>query len=125
MSYDIRIAVKVAGADEDMYAVIAEPELHSPTYNLGEMFRACTGWDYEQSEFYNVEEVYPKIERGIYELTYNEKEYERYNPENGWGSISSALKALQSMKQCIDEIEAPDCWSGWNTIPKQYLYIAW
>ena len=46
MSYDLRIAVKVDGCDK--FAGIAEPEYSSPTYNLGKMFRACTGWDYKQ-----------------------------------------------------------------------------
>ena len=39
MSYDIRIAVKVEGAEKgNEYAVIEAPELSSPTYNLGKMF---------------------------------------------------------------------------------------
>lgn len=46
MSYDLRIAVKVDGCDK--FAQIAEPEYSNPTYNLGKMFRACTGWDYKQ-----------------------------------------------------------------------------
>ena len=50
MSYDLRIAVKVDGCDK--FAQIAEPEYSSPTYNLGKMFRACTGWDYKQGEYY-------------------------------------------------------------------------
>ena len=81
MSYDIRIAVKVAGA-EDVFADIAEPERSSPTYNLRDMFVACMNWDYEQGIYYKVSEIYPKIERGIYELTYNEKAYKKYNPPN-------------------------------------------
>ncbi len=44
MSYDLRVAVKVEGCDK--YANIAEPEYAHPTYNLGDMFRACTEWDY-------------------------------------------------------------------------------
>lgn len=124
MSYDLRIAVKVDGM-KDNYVVIAEPELHSPTYNLGEMFRACTGWDYEQSKFYKVSDVYPKIERGIYELTFNEDKYLPMNPENGWGSTKSALSALKSLKECIDEVENPDSWTTWNTVPKEYMYVAW
>lgn len=49
MSYDLRLAVKVEGT-KDLYAVIAEPEYDSPTYNIGEMFRACMGWDFEQGK---------------------------------------------------------------------------
>lgn len=128
MSYDLRIAVKVAGVpkdEPDLYVVIAEPELSHPTYNLGEMFRACTGWDYDQGEFYRVSDVYAKINRGIYELTYNEDKYLPMNPPNGWGSTKSALRALESLKKCIDEIEDPDSWTEWNTIPKALMYVAW
>lgn len=124
MSYDLRIAVKVAEAD-DLFVVIAEPERAHPTYNLSEMFRACTGWDYEQSEYYRVSDVYPNIERGIYELTYHEYAYLKYNPENGWGSTKSALAALVSLKQCIDSIEDPDDWNNINTVPKQHMWVAW
>lgn len=123
MSYDIKIAVKVE--DTDIFAVIAEPEYSSPTYNLREMFVACTGWDYTQGEFYKVEDVYDFIVHGIDELTNNEIDYIQYNPSNGWGSTTSAREALISMKECIDNIVDANSWTGWNTIPKKYLYISW
>ena len=126
MSYDLRIAVKVEGAEKgNEFAVIAEPEIHSPTYNLGEMFRRCTGWDFNQGEFYKVSEVYGNIERGIINLREYEAEFEKYNSPNGWGTTVSALRALESLKQCINEIEDPNIWTGWNTFPKGLLYVAW
>lgn len=128
MSYDIRIAVKVVGADptDNVFAVIAEPELSSPTYNLGEMFRRCTGWDFKQGEFYCVKDVYQNIVRGIINLTEHEDVFKKYNSPNGWGTTKSALLALRSLKDCIDEIENPNGWkSGWNTFPKSVLYVAW
>ena len=125
MSYDIRIAVKVKGPEEDMYAVIAEPEYSSPTYNLGEIFRACMDWDYDQGEWYNVAEIYQKIVLGCINLRYHADQFKKYNPSNGWGDTESALKALESLKACIDDIESPDVWSGWNMIPKAYLYMSW
>jgi hypothetical protein len=126
MSYDLRIAVKVEGAEKDNeFAIIAEPERNNPTYNLGEMFRACTGWDFKQSEFYKVSDVYQNIVRGIVNLTEHEDEFEKYNPPNGWGTTQSALAALKSLKECIDDIEDPHSWSGWNTFPKELRYVAW
>lgn len=124
MSYDLRIGVKVEGTD--IIAVIAEPEKHSPTYNLGQMFRAATGWEFEQSKWYRVSEVYPKIQRGLAELIAYPKKYKKYEPENGWGSIGSAIEALQSLKNCIDELSEEDspAW-GWNKVPKEYLWVAW
>lgn len=125
MSYDLRIAVKVAGTDEDLYAVIAEPEYNSPTYNLRDMFVACMEWDYDQGTWYKVSDVYQHIVRGIINLTENERQFWRYNSPNGWGDTMSALRALKSLKDCIDDIENPDGWYGWNTIPKGLLYLSW
>ena len=126
MSYDIRIAVKVDGAEKgNEYAVIAEPDLNSPTYNIGKMLRRCTDWDFKQGEYYRVSDVYQNIVRRIINLREHEEDYEKYNSPNGWGTTVSALKALESLKQCIDDIEDPNGWGGWNTFPKTLLYVAW
>lgn len=121
MSYDIRFAVKVAGHN-DMYAVIGEPERHSPTYNIGVMLRKCTGWDFKQSEWYKLTDVIPKIEHGIHELRFNEKEYEQYDAPNGWGTTQTALHALESILEW-----ATDTFNrGWNAdIPLEDIYICW
>lgn len=121
MSYDLRVGVKVEGTD--IIAVVEEPEMHSPTYNLGEMFRACTGWDFKQGEWYKASEVLPKIENGIRELLFNRKAYEQYNPPNGWGSISSAMEALESLRDCIYGTVAGDI--GWQAIPLEHLWVCW
>ena len=126
MSYDLRIAVKVEGAEKgNEYAIISEPEFAHPTYNIGEMLRKCTGWDFKQSEFYKVSDVYQNIVRGIINLREHEEEFEKYNSPNGWGTTKSALNALESLKQCIDDVENPNVWSEWNTFPKALLYVAW
>ena len=88
MSYDLRIGVKVENTD--IIAVIDEPERNSPTYNLGKMLRACTGWDFDQGEWYKVSEVLPLIEHGVKELYINEDAYKQYNAPNGWGTTISA-----------------------------------
>lgn len=115
MSYDLRVAVKVEGCDK--YANIAEPEYANPTYNLGDMFRACMGWDYKQGEYYSCDFVMPRVEHGIEELKHNRKKYEQYNPSNGWGSIDSAIQDLESLRACIyDQAEE---------IPLECLYMCW
>lgn len=119
MSYDLRIAVKVADTEDNTFIDIATPDYDEPTYNLGKMFRACTGWDFEQGKYYRVSEVYENIERGINELTYNEERYIPLNPDNGWGNTKSALVALKSLKECIDNI------TGWNTLPMSCMWVAW
>lgn len=122
MSYDLRLAVKVEGID--IYAVIDEPEHNSPTYNIGDMFRKCMGWDFEQGKFYNVAEIYSFIEHGINELEFNEKEYIKYNSPNGWGTTKAALVALRSLKECIDKNSEDSYWT-WQVIPKEHLWLAW
>ena len=82
MSYDIRFGVKVEGA-KDVYAIIGRPEYDSPTYNNRNIFVHSMGWDYHQGEWYPMNEVIPKVEHGIHELTFNEKEYKKYDPDNG------------------------------------------
>ncbi|MBR7150431.1 MAG: hypothetical protein IKD01_05405 [Oscillospiraceae bacterium] len=123
MSYDIRLGVKVEGAD-DLYAVIARPEYDSPTYNIGAMFRACTGWDFEQGVWYKVSEVLPLIQHGISELEWHEPKYRKYNAPNGWGTTGSALEALRSLEACIRE-NAPESSITWNEIPLDLMYVRW
>ena len=122
MSYDIRFGVKVDGMD-GYIAVIDEPEISDPTYNLREMFEACMDWDYEQGEWYNCSYAIPKFENGVKELEKDPKKYSKYNPANGWGSISTALAALKSVVKKAHEIES-GYWN-WNTIPFEHLYITW
>ena len=121
MSYDIRFGVKVADAD-GLIAVVGEPEYDSPTYNLRDMFVACMDWNYKQGEWYKVTDVIPKIERGIHELRFNAKEYEKYNPENGWGDLSSALRCLENW---LEEIYRYQSGWYWEDIPIEHLWFRW
>ena len=115
MSYDLRIAVKVEGLNK--FVCISTPEYDKPTYNLGQMFRACMNWDYSQGEYYKCADVIKNIEHGIRELRTNRKKYEKYNPSNGWGDLDGAIEVLESLRTCIYE-NAED-------IPIEYLYMAW
>lgn len=122
MSYDIRFGVKVEGMN-GYIAVIDAPDYDSPTYNLGEMFRACMDWDFNQSEWYNCAEVFPKIRHGQEELALHSKRYTKYNAKNGWGTVGDAKKCLDSIIQKIGEIVSGE-WS-WNEIPLEYLWMRW
>lgn len=115
MSYDLRLAVKVEGCGA--MVEIGEPELANPTYNLGKMFRACTGWDYSQGEYYRCSEVIEKIERGIRELRTNPWKYKSLEPSNGWGTLDGAIRVLESLRTYIYE-RAED-------IPIDCLWVAW
>ena len=122
MSYDLRLGVKPEGLDRVI--VIGEPELSSPTYNLGKMFRACTGWDFEQSEWYRVSNVWENINQGISELYVHPKRYKKMEPENGWGTLESAIKVLESLRDYIRSRTDEDC-AGDDAIPMEYLWVKW
>ena len=116
MSYDIEIGVRIY--DTDLYVCIAEPKYSSPTYNLSMMFRAATGWDFEQGKWYRCEEVIPMIENGIRELRINKDgKYFSLEPKNGWGTISSAVECLESMRDCIYRTA--------EEIPIEHLWVRW
>lgn len=115
MSYDLRISVKVEGLDK--FVTIAYPEINSPTYNLGDMFRKCMDWYYNQGEKYRCSEVIGYIEHGINELTYHSREYEVFVPANGYGDIGEALETLKSLRKCIREQA--------EYIPMEYMYMNW
>ena len=117
MSYDIRFGVKVAGAKDDVYAVIGHPEYDSPTYNNRDIFVRCLDWDYHQGDWYKLADVMPKIERGIRELKFNKDAYKELEPKNGWGTISSAVECLESMRDCIYRTA--------EEIPIEHLWVRW
>lgn len=122
MSYDIRFGVKVAGAQDDIYAVIGEPELASPTYNNAQIFRKSMGWNFSTSEWYKVTDIIPYIEHGIHELRFNRNAYIDLEPDNGWGGIQSSLNALLSIMKWITEGKD----ESWNAdIPLECIYMTW
>jgi len=125
MSYDIRFGVKVVGVD-DCYAVIGHPEYDSPTYNLRDIFVRSMDWDYHQGEWYKITEVLPKIQHGITELTLHPQRYKKLEPENGWGTVGSAIECLRSV---VDYFSA-NSWDGlrgsWNAdVPIDCIYMRW
>ena len=126
MSYDIRFGVKVAGAADDVYAVIGEPEYASPTYNNRDIFVKSMDWDYRQNEWYPMADVLPKVEKGIHELTFNAKAYKSLEPENGWGGVGSALQALESIIDWFSDDWSSGWKGGWNAdVPIECIYMSW
>ena len=126
MSYDIRFGVKVAGAPEGCYAVIGEPQYNCPTYNLRDIFVKSMDWDYKQGEWYTITEVMPKIQRGITELTMHPEKYKKLEPENGWGTIGSAVWCLKSVVDYFSPESFGGLSGGWNAdIPIVCIYMSW
>ena len=121
MSYDIRFSVKVEGA-KDVYAIIGRPEYDSQTYNNRDIFVHSMDWDYKQGQWYPMNEVMPRIERGIHELTYNEMQYKQYEPDNGWGGTQSALHCLKSIHKYF--YPEKEWYREWDAdIPLECIYM--
>lgn len=112
MSYDLEILGKI---ENGQYICIDEPKRRSPTYNLGKMFRAAMDWDFDQGTIYNVADIFKNIQRGIAELERQPEKYVQYEPENKWGTVSSALEDLRSLRDCILR----------QDIDTKYLYMRW
>lgn len=115
MSYDLRIMVKIEGCG--IYKTIATPEYDNPTYNLRKMFVACMDWNYKQGEIYKCSDIINNVNKGITELESNRKQYEIYNPANGWGDLDNAIVVLKSLRDCIYEHA--------EEIPIDCLYMSW
>lgn len=115
MSYCIGVYVKVDGCDK--YVQAAYPTYYKPTYNLGKLFRACMNWNFKNEEYYRCDKVMEYVEKGIKELESNPLNYTELLPSNGWGTMSSAIETLRSIRTCILE-QAED-------IPCDCMYMRW
>lgn len=113
MSYDLELGVKTENGN--FVPTRVQPEYSSPTYNLGEMFRKSTGWDFEQGKEYRVDKVLDKVFKGIYELMHFPDEYKKYEPRNGWGSVEGAFRDLLSLAKAIED----------SDVPLDELYVRW
>ena len=124
MSYDIRIAVKVPVCDEcdwDGFAEVGHPVYAHPTYNIGDVVRRATGWDFKQGKFYKVTEILPMVAKGISELVLHPKDYEQYLKGGGtWGTVSTAVHTLNSIMEFVEANQ-----EEWRLVPVEYLWIAW
>lgn len=117
MSYDIRIAFKIEGGQNEYYE-FCEPDKSSPTYNLRQMFVNCMDWDYRQGEYYSLKFALEKINLGIYELENHREKYLKYNPPNGWGDLDGALACLRDWKSYIEDDVC-------QRYPIDLLYFSW
>lgn len=115
MSYSIGIYVKVEGCGKCVQ--VTYPTYYKPTYNLGKLFRACMNWNFKNEEYYRCDKAIECVEKGIKELEHNPLAYTQLLPSNGWGTMSSAIETLRSIRECILE-ENED-------IPLNCLYLRW
>jgi hypothetical protein len=135
VSYDIRWCVETVmpNNDGERFCAVRTPEYDSPTYNYRKMFVACMGWDYSQSEcdedgnwhtcYYPMTDVIPKLERGLKELQEHPERFRKYEPKNGWGTLSGAIKCIKSW---LNELDGEDNWDAiTNEWPIEALWWRW
>ena len=98
MSWDINIKAK---REVSIYET-------NITYNLSDMYYKCLDKEKGLKIFDEMtcKEALPILQKAIEDLIQNKEEYEKLNPENGWGSYEGLLKRFIEMKKCC--IDNPD-----------------
>lgn len=75
------------------------------TYNLAPMYYKCI--DIEGGLYalngMKCRDAVPVLNRAIDDLTKNKEEYEKLNPENGWGSYDYLLRFLKNLRIACQE----------------------
>lgn len=75
------------------------------TYNLAPMYYKCIDIDggLKALNGMKCKDAIPVLNRAIDDLIENKEEYEKLNPENGWGSYEGLLKSLKSLRiACLE-----------------------
>ena len=129
MSYDIKWCVRceVPDSEGDPYVVVQVPEYDSPTYNLRPMFVAAMEWDYDQGTYYPMAEALEHVRLGLSRLERDPESYRKYEPENHWGTVESAIRCMRSW---VDELTpTTDGWHDWDKAvdrwPIEALWWRW
>lgn len=75
------------------------------TYNLAPMYYKCIDINggLKALNGMKCKDAIPVLNRAIDDLIENKEEYEKLNPENGWGSYEGLLKSLKSLRiACLE-----------------------
>ena len=75
------------------------------TYNLAPMYYKCIDINggLKALNGMKCKDAVPVLNRAIDDLIENKEEYEKLNPENGWGSYEGLLKSLKSLRiACLE-----------------------
>ena len=75
------------------------------TYNLAPMYYKCIDENlgFKLLNGMKCKDAAVVLNRAIDDLVENKEEYEKLNPENGWGSYEGLLKSLKSLRiACLE-----------------------
>lgn len=75
------------------------------TYNLAPMYYKCIDKELGFKKINNMscKEALPILNSAINDLIENQEEYEKLNPENGWGTYDGLLEAIKDMRNCCED----------------------
>jgi hypothetical protein len=73
------------------------------TYNLSKMYYKCIPGGFRALDGMSCKEALPILQKAIEDLIVNQEEYEKLNPENGWGTYYDLLKAIKAMRNCCED----------------------
>lgn len=73
------------------------------TYNLSKMYYKCIDGGFNALNGMSCKDALPILNKAINDLIDNQEEYEKLNPENGWGSYDGLLEVLKDMRNCCEE----------------------
>lgn len=75
------------------------------TYNLASMYYKCIDKELGFKKLNNMscKEALPILNSAIKDLIENQEEYERLNPENGWGTYDDLLEKIKDMRNCCED----------------------
>ena len=79
------------------------------TYNLGPMFReAHPGWEWRMIDGKQLKDIRPIMQQIRDTLIADPTRFEKFNPENGWGSYGVMLEGVNRILDYCEE--APLAW---------------
>lgn len=75
------------------------------TYNLSKMYYKAVDEEKGLRKFDGMKciDAIPVLEKAIADMIKNKSEYEKYNPENGWGSYDGLLSRFEEMLKICKE----------------------
>ena len=73
------------------------------TYNLSKMYYKCIPGGFKALDGMSCKEALPILQKAINDLIENQEEYEKLNPENGWGTYDGLLQAIKDMRNCCED----------------------
>lgn len=75
------------------------------TYNLAPMYYKAIDKDLglKKLKSMNCEKALPIINKAIDDMVKNKQEYEKLNPENGWGTYEGLLKTFREIREVCED----------------------